>query len=78
MHQPVTLKVRLGTTYKKTAVYSCMTGFTLKGLYRRTCEETGQWSDDAPTCDIKGFNISFIFIYFITTVTPSYVKRPLS
>ena len=54
MHQHVTLKVRLGTTYKKTAVYSCMTGFTLKGSYRRTCGETGQWSDDAPTCDIKG------------------------
>ena len=54
MHQHVTLKVSLGTTYKKTAVYSCMTGFTLKGSYRRTCGETGQWSDDAPTCDIKG------------------------
>ena len=54
MHQHVTLKVRLGTTYKKTAVYSCMTGFTLKGSYRRTCGQTGQWSDDAPTCDIKG------------------------
>ena len=54
MHQHVTLKVRLGTTYKKTAVYSCMTGFTLKGSYRRTCGGTGQWSDDAPTCDIKG------------------------
>ena len=54
MHQHVTLKVRLGTTYKKTAVYSCMTGFTLKGSYRRTYGETGQWSDDAPTCDIKG------------------------
>ena len=53
-HQPVTLEVRLGTTYKKTAVYSCMTGFTLKGSYRRTCWETGQWSDDSPTCDIKG------------------------
>ena len=47
MHQHVTLKVRLGTTYKKTAVYNCMTGFTLKGSYRRTCGETGQWSDDA-------------------------------
>ena len=54
MHQHVTLKVRLGTTYKKTAVYSCVTGFTLNGSYRRTCGETGQWSDDAPTCDIKG------------------------
>ena len=49
-----TVDTSLGTTYKKTAVYSCMTGFTLKGSYRRTCGETGQWSDDAPTCDIKG------------------------
>ena len=62
MHQHVSLKVSLGTTYKKTAVYSLMTGLTHKGLYRRTCGETGQWSDDAPTCDIEGFNISIYFI----------------
>ena len=69
MHQHVTLKVRLVTTYKETAVYSCMTGFKLKGSYRRTCGETGHWSDDALTCDIKDkfyhFTVKPVFVSLI-------------
>ena len=49
MHQHVTLKC--GTTYKKSAVYSCMTGFTLKGSFEEHVKlDSGVMM---PTCDLK-------------------------
>ncbi|XP_052804614.1 sushi, von Willebrand factor type A, EGF and pentraxin domain-containing protein 1-like [Mya arenaria] len=42
-----------GTTFGSTAQYSCNPGYSLQGHNSRTCQETGQWSSTAPTCNIK-------------------------
>ena len=39
-----------GTTFGRTATYSCNTGYNLVGGSTRTCQATGVWSDSAPTC----------------------------
>ena len=39
-----------GTTFEQTATYSCDTGFNLMGDTTRTCQATGVWSGNAPTC----------------------------
>ena len=39
-----------GTTYGKTATYSCYTGYRLVGSSSRTCQATRVWSGSAPTC----------------------------
>ena len=39
-----------GTTFGKTATYSCDTGYSLVGDSTRTCQATGNWSGSAPTC----------------------------
>ena len=39
-----------GTTFGRTATYSCYTGFTHVGASTRTCQATGVWSGSAPTC----------------------------
>ena len=38
------------TTYGQTATYSCNTGYNLVGGSTRTCQATGAWSGNAPTC----------------------------
>ena len=42
--------MQTGTTFGETATYSCDTGFTLIGDTTRTCQATGLWSGNAPTC----------------------------
>ena len=39
-----------GTTFRKTANYSCNTGYNVVGGSTRTCQATGVWSESAPTC----------------------------
>ena len=39
-----------GTTFGQTATYSCNTGYNLLGSNTRTCQATGSWSGDTPTC----------------------------
>ena len=39
-----------GTTFGKTATYSCNTGYDLVGSSARTCQSTRRWSGSAPTC----------------------------
>ena len=39
-----------GTTFGKTAMYSCNTGYNLMGDNTRTCQATGKWSGSEPTC----------------------------
>ena len=39
-----------GTTYGQTATYSCNTGYSLVGSSTRTCQATGNWSGNSPTC----------------------------
>ena len=40
-----------GTTFGETAIYSCDTGYNLVGNNTRTCQATGQWSGNEPTCE---------------------------
>ena len=35
---------------KSTAEFSCSSGYYLSGIARLTCELTGLWSDNVPTC----------------------------
>ena len=39
-----------GTTFGRTATYSCDSGYNLVGESVRTCLATGVWSGSAPTC----------------------------
>ena len=41
---------RAGTTFGENATYSCNTGYNLVGDSTRTCQNTGNWSGSAPTC----------------------------
>ena len=40
-----------GTTFGQTATYTCNTGYNLVGNSTRTCQDAGNWSQSAPTCD---------------------------
>ncbi|WAR07673.1 SVEP1-like protein, partial [Mya arenaria] len=42
----------LKTTYDETANYSCDTGYNLSGNMSRTCQASGNWSEEAPSCII--------------------------
>ena len=46
------------TTFGSTATYECDTGFNLIGDMERTCQENGQWTGGAPTCEGILINIS--------------------
>ena len=39
-----------GTTFGRTATYSCNTGYNLVGGSTCTCQAIGVWSGSAPTC----------------------------
>ena len=36
------------------ASYTCNSGYELQGDSTRTCQNNGQWSGDAPTCEREG------------------------
>ncbi len=40
-----------GTTFMRTATYTCNTGYTQDGPFIRTCQANGVWSGAAPTCN---------------------------
>jgi len=42
-----------GTTFGQPATYSCDTGYNLVGDSNRTCQATGRWSGNTPTCQGK-------------------------
>lgn len=48
--------------YSSRAVFFCKEGFTLHGDENRTCLETGSWSNDNPSCVIKGNKFCIILI----------------
>ena len=52
-----------GTTMGHTATYSCNTGYNLVGNSTHTCQATGNWSGNAPTC--QG-----MYIYKLTCCYP--------
>ena len=39
-----------GTTFERTAIFSCDTGYNLVVDSNRTCQATGMWSGSSPTC----------------------------
>ncbi|MEE6459030.1 hypothetical protein FKM82_000515 [Ascaphus truei] len=41
-----------GMTFKSTASYTCNSGYSLQGLSTLTCEASGKWSNEAPTCQL--------------------------
>ena len=42
-----------GTGVGATATYTCITGYILEGNSQRTCQNSGQWSDQEPSCRSK-------------------------
>ena len=49
-----------GTTFGRTATYSCNTGYNLVGVSTRTCQATGSWSGSAPTC--QGMLLTLVLV----------------
>ena len=45
----------VATTYNETANYLCDTGYNIFGISTRTCQANGNWTDDAPSCNIVGW-----------------------
>ena len=43
-----------GTTYGKTATYTCNVGFNVQGDATRLCGADGLWAGNAPICAIQG------------------------
>ena len=41
------------TTFESTANYTCDLGYNLNGNSTRTCEASGEWSGDPPSCERK-------------------------
>jgi len=39
-----------GTRVGDSATYSCLPGFELQGVERRTCQSNGEWAYEAPSC----------------------------
>ncbi len=49
---PANGKVRVGGRHPgNRADYSCKDGFSLKGVGWRKCQDNGQWTGEAPTCE---------------------------
>ena len=59
LDDPENGRVLLSTTlFGSAATYECDTGFNLIGDMERTCQENGQWTGGAPTCEGILINIS--------------------
>ena len=39
------------------ATYTCNRGYELQGGFTRICQNNGQWSGEAPTCEREGMNL---------------------
>ena len=46
------------------ALYACTTGYELVGQSLRTCQNNGQWSGEAPSCESE----FFLFIMYVTII----------
>ena len=66
------------TTFGSTANYTCNPGHTLIGAATRTCDSSGMWSPNPPTCDRK-FIATVLFLediltqFFVHTHTYIYI-----
>ena len=52
-------------TFGQTATYSCDTGYILMGDSTRTCQATGRWSGNTPTCQGKLLIELQYYVYYI-------------
>ena len=50
-----------GTSFNQRAYYHCSEGYTLNGTDTRTCNESGNWTFEAPTCDV----IRKYYLYYV-------------
>ncbi|XP_053558647.1 sushi, von Willebrand factor type A, EGF and pentraxin domain-containing protein 1 [Bombina bombina] len=41
-----------GVTFASSALYECNTGYSLRGPSTLTCEASGKWSDESPSCQL--------------------------
>ena len=48
-----------GNNPGSTATYSCDTRYRLVGSEERTCQNDGEWSESAPTCECKHVLVHF-------------------
>ena len=52
-----------GTTFGRTATYSCNVGYNLVGGRNRTCQATAVWSGNAPTCQGICMFLHLVYLY---------------
>ena len=63
-----------GTIVDSTATYSCDDRFRLQGQSTRTCQDDGQWSGSAPTCERK-LGVANLCIHAVLISTLSSYMR---
>ena len=64
--------------YNSVAIYKCAAGFDLVGPGTRTCLGTGNWSNEAPHCQISGKKSYFAmspFCLFVVTFSSTSRTR---
>jgi len=50
-----------GTSFNQSAYYNCSEGYRLNGTDTRTCNVSGNWTFEAPTCDV----IRKCYLYYV-------------
>lgn len=64
LSDPENGKVTLtGTDVFSMATYNCNQGFGLLGVSSRICQDSGSWSDSAPTCERKELFVCYCCCY---------------
>ena len=67
-----------GIDYGSTATYKCKTGYTMKGNDTITCEASGKWTKNGPSCkEEKGKYLTCVclHVYLPYTHTNRRFKR---
>ena len=59
------------------ASYTCNSGYELVGQSTRTCQNNGQWSGDAPTCQSKAIHDSIKICDYFTFNHNSTMLHPI-
>ena len=58
--------------FKSEALYSCNEGFKINGPATRTCQATGLWTGEAPTCE--GLSIYEPPFFMVQNLKPDCLK----
>ncbi len=59
-----------GTTFMKTATYTCYLGYMLVGDDSRTCQSNGEWSMAPPVCNGKGIDDMYMILSQVVLISP--------